>query len=98
MTLKTYAARGLLDWQFALNVSGAIIRICFCGGSMGSNGVLPAKYTTDNEAIQKIIENTEQFKRGKIFLYHIQKVEEKKTEQPINFRNNGKTENKSVGH
>lgn len=66
---KTYAARGLLDWQMALNIGGAIIRICFSGGSMGSNGVIPAKYTTDNEAIQKMIEATPAFVCGKIFIY-----------------------------
>lgn len=68
MTRKTYAARGLLDWQMALNVGGAIIRICFSGGSMGSNGVIPAKYVTENEAIQKIIESTPFFTTGKIIL------------------------------
>lgn len=66
---KTYAARGLLDWQMALNVGGAIIRIAFSGGTMGSNGVIPAKYTTDNIAIQRIIENTKEYKSGKIFVY-----------------------------
>lgn len=65
---KTYAARGLLDWQMALNVGGAILKICFSGGSMGSNGVVPARYVTDNEAIQHLIEKTPQFKKGKIIL------------------------------
>ena len=68
MKKKTYAARGLLEWQMALNVGGAILRICFSGGSMGSNGVLPAKYTTDNPAIQKVIEKSKHFISGKIFL------------------------------
>ena len=57
----TYAARGMLDWQVALDVKGAIIRICFTGGQMGPNGVIPAKYTTDNEVIQKIIEDSPEF-------------------------------------
>lgn len=69
MKTKIYAVRGLLDWQKALYVGGAIIRIHFSGGQMGSNGVIPAKYTTDNEAIQAIIEKTPEFKSGKIFLY-----------------------------
>lgn len=71
---KTYAARGLLDWQMALNVGGAILRICFSGGSMGINGVIPARYTTDNEALQRIIENTPQFNSGRIFLLHEETV------------------------
>lgn len=65
---KTYAARGLIEWQMALNVCGAIIRLKFTGGYMGSNGVVAAKYTTDNEAIQKLIEKSEYFKSKKVYL------------------------------
>lgn len=67
----TYAARGLLEWQMALNVGGAIIKILFSGGTMGSNGVVPAKYSTDNEAIQKMIEQSPAFKSNRIFIYNI---------------------------
>lgn len=66
---KTYAARGMLDWQMALNIKGAIVRICFSGGSMGSNGVVPAKYTTDNDVIQYLIEHTKEFKSGRIYVW-----------------------------
>lgn len=69
MTIRTYAARGLLDWQMALNAGGAIIRIAFTGGSMGTNGVRAAKYTTDNPAIQKLIEQSEHYKKGRIYLF-----------------------------
>ena len=69
MPIKTYAARGLLDLQMALNVGGAILRICFSGGYMGSTGVVAAKYVTDNEALQKIIEKTRQFDKGQIYLF-----------------------------
>ena len=69
MKKKTYGARGLLDWQMALNVGGAILKIYFSGGSMGSNGLIPAKYTTENDAIQRMIEETPEYKCGKIFLY-----------------------------
>lgn len=65
---KTYAARGLLDWQMTLNIGGAFIRISFSGGSMGSNGVIPAKYTTDNPAIQRMIEKTPHFESGRIYI------------------------------
>lgn len=65
---KTYAARGLLDWQLALNIGGAILRLHFSDGAMGTNGVLPAKYTTDNRAIQHIIEKSDHFKSGQIYI------------------------------
>ncbi|MCH5228545.1 MAG: hypothetical protein J1F12_00940 [Muribaculaceae bacterium] len=98
---KTYAVRGLLEWQVALEVTGAILRICFSGGSMGSNGVIPAKYITDNEAIQHIIEQSAHFKSGRIILLSIETPAEKKEENPsgnqenkgtatMNSRNHGK--------
>ena len=68
MIRKTYAARGMIDWQMALNIKGAIIKICFSGGSMGSNGVIPAKYVTDNEVIQYLIEQCPEYEAGRIYL------------------------------
>lgn len=63
---KTYIAKGLLEFQMVIPIGRAKIRICFSGGSMGSNGVLPARYTTDNPVIQKIIEDSEHMKKGRI--------------------------------
>lgn len=62
----TFIAPGLLEFKMTLNVGGALLPICFSGGSMGSNGVLPARYTTDNQAIQKIIMESPQFKSKRI--------------------------------
>lgn len=73
---KTYAARGLLDFKMALNVGGAVIRICFSGGYMGSNGVVPAQYSTDNPAIIHLIENSKQFVSNRVYLYRVEKNEE----------------------
>lgn len=69
MAKKTYAARGLIEWQMALNICGALIRLSFTGGTMGSNGVIPAKYTTENEVLQTLIEQSPHFTSGRIFLY-----------------------------
>ena len=73
---KTYAARGLLDFRMALNVGGAIVRIVFSGGMMGANGVVSAKYTTDNPAIKKLIEKSPQFTGGRVFVYKEYKTED----------------------
>lgn len=86
MTRKTYAARGLIDFQMALNVAGAVIRLCFSGGSMGVNGVISAKYTTDNPAIQKLIEKSEHFNEKRVVLYHVEKVIKEDT---VTGKNNG---------
>lgn len=80
--IKTYAAKGLIEWQMVLNAAGAFLRICFSGGSMGSNGVIPAKYTTDNPAIQAMIEKTPHFKCGRIIVYHIKAVDIPEPDKP----------------
>lgn len=82
MKIKTYAARGLLDFNTALDMAGAIMRISFTGGYMGQTGVISAKYTTDDPAIQKIIEDSKQFKSGRIYLFSSKEpVSEKPTEK-----------------
>ena len=70
MIRKTYAARGLLDYQMTLDIAGAIIRLRFTGGSMGTNGVISAKYTTDNQVLQKLIEKSPQYREGRIYVFH----------------------------
>ena len=67
--VKTYAVKGLIEWQLALNIGGAILKLKFTGGRMGTNGVLPAKFTTDSKALQQIIEKSDHFRKQKIFLY-----------------------------
>lgn len=57
----------MIDFQMALNLAGAIIRICFSGGQMSTNGVISAKYVTDNPAIQRMIEDSDHFKKGRIY-------------------------------
>ena len=76
MVRKTYAARGLLDFKMAINAGGAIIRLCFSGGAMGANGVISAKYTTDNAAVIKLIEKSPQFLSKRIYVYHEEKIKE----------------------
>lgn len=76
--LKTYAVKGLIEWVMTLDVGGALIRIKFMGGSMGSNGVIPAKYTTDSPVIQRLIEESKEYKNKRIYLHTNVKIEEKK--------------------
>lgn len=69
MLIKTYAARGLLEWQTLIPTGGAVLRLHFKGGTMGTNGILPAKFTTGDPVVQRLIESSRQFQTGKIFLY-----------------------------
>lgn len=66
---KTYGVRGLLEWKMTLRAGRARIKIAFTGGSMGGNGVIPAKYTTENAAIQRLIESSEYFRCDKVYLH-----------------------------
>lgn len=67
--LKTYGARGLIEFNMTLRSGHADVKIAFTGGRMGDNGVLAATYVTDNPAIQRLIEGSRSFKGGRVFLY-----------------------------
>lgn len=63
---KIYQAKGLLEYQMTLRLGGVNIRICFSGGTMGSNGVQGGTYITDNPVIQSLIEASRQFTDNRI--------------------------------
>ena len=65
---KTYGVSGLIDWQAQIKAGKASLIVTFTGGGLTSYGVTPAQYTTENILYQKIIENSKDFKRGKIKL------------------------------
>lgn len=57
-----------MEWQACIKCGGASVGIHFTGGSQTAYGVNPAKYTTEDPAIQAIIENSGYFKEGRIVL------------------------------
>lgn len=63
---KTYIAPGMLDWQMCVLVGEARVRIHFSGGFISPNGLVPAKFSTDQAALQKIIEGSTQYRRGRV--------------------------------
>lgn len=65
---KTYGVSGLIDWQAQIKAGKASLIITFTGGGLTSYGVTPAQYTTENLLYQKVIENSKDFRRGKIKL------------------------------
>lgn len=65
---KTYGVEGLIDWQTEIKAGKAKMVVNFSGGGLTSFGVTPATYTTENILYQHIIENSTQFKSGKIKL------------------------------
>ena len=70
---KTYGIDGLLEWHGIVECGGAKMKVSFTNGSVTAYGVAPASFTTENETTQFIIENSKQFKDGRIRI--IRKVE-----------------------
>lgn len=65
---KTYGSPNLMEWQCNIKCGGATIGIHFAGGNQTAYGVNPAKYTTEDPALQAIIENSGYFREGRILL------------------------------
>ena len=65
---KTYGVSGLIDWQAQIKAGRASLVVNFTGGGLTSYGVTPAQYVTENILYQKVIENSKEFKSGKIKL------------------------------
>lgn len=59
---------GLMEWKIAIKCGNASLQVHFTGGNQTAYGVNPAKYTTENPAIQAIIENCGYFRQGRIVL------------------------------
>ena len=57
-----------MEWVALIECGKATVKVHFCGGSLTGYGVTPAEFTTQNPMTQAIIENSKEFKNGKIFL------------------------------
>lgn len=57
-----------MEAHLLLPFDGGTLPVSFAGGSSSSFGTRPATYTTENLMYQHIIENSAEFKRGRIFL------------------------------
>lgn len=62
----TYGATRLVDWVAQIKSGGATLRVHFSGGALTAYGITPAEYTTDNQFFQRVIENSDYFKSGRI--------------------------------
>lgn len=68
MIRKTYGVSGLMDWTTQIKVGKGAVSVHFTGGALTAYGVTPAKFSTSNTFFQNVIENSEQFKSGRIQL------------------------------
>lgn len=76
--IKTYGVKGLMEWVALIKVGRANIQVPFTGGTKSGYGMTPATYTCKEKVFQTILENSDYFKRGKIYLV---KEEEDPTER-----------------
>lgn len=74
MIRKVYGVSGLMDWTTNINVGKAAVSVHFTGGALTAYGVTPAKYATANPFFQHVIENSDQFKNGRIKLLDVMEV------------------------
>jgi len=68
MKKKTYGTPYYMDWVAQIKAGSATVRVHFTGGTLSVYGVTPAEYTTSNEFIQTVIEQSQYFKNGRITL------------------------------
>lgn len=66
--IKTYGINGLLEWHGVVHSGGIKMKVDFTNGSVTAYGVAPATFITKHELTQHIIENSEEFKSGRIRL------------------------------
>lgn len=62
----TYGVHGMMEYQSIIKIGRATLKVLFTDGSMTAIGQNPAKYTTSDFLVQHAIENSNEFKRGRI--------------------------------
>ena len=68
-----------MEWQAILPAGKGRLIVHFTGGSITAYGVTPATYKTDNPAQQAIIETSNHFRTGRIFLVKAELLKEVNT-------------------
>ena len=79
---KIYGIVGLLEWHGIVNSNGVNMKVEFTNGSVTAYGVAPATFTTENALTQHILENSDQFKSGRIRLLKVVELPEEKSAAP----------------
>lgn len=62
----TYGVSGMMEYQAVIKVGRNNMKVLFTDGSISAMGVNPATFTTENYMVQHAIENSTDFKRGRI--------------------------------
>lgn len=62
----TYGVYGMMEYQAIIKIGRATLKVMFTDGSITAMGQNPAQYTTSDFLTQHAIENSSDFKRGRI--------------------------------
>lgn len=66
MKKVTYGVVDLIDWNARIPVGKACMSVHFTGGALTKYGVTPAEFTTTDPFTQRVIEDSEYFRTGRI--------------------------------
>lgn len=72
---RRYVAPGLIDFNLMLHAGEAWTIVRFSGGRTSGLNNLWAHYTTDDEVIQHLIENSPEFRQGRVTIDYIAEEE-----------------------
>lgn len=72
----TYGVSGMMEYQTIIRFGKNTLKVTFTGGSMNAIGVTPATFTTNNFLIQQAIENSNEFKCGRIRIVKFVELDE----------------------
>ena len=67
-TKKTYGIKGFMEYQAEIIVGKSRMKVPFSDGSMTAMGIVPCTFTTERFMVQHAIENSDEFKRGLIYI------------------------------
>ena len=74
ITKKTYGIYGMIEHSILIGHAGSNVRIRFSDGRITVRGIEPCTFTTDNEAVQQLIEQTDKLKNKYIRLVRKEEV------------------------
>lgn len=66
----------MMEYQCLIRFGKNTLKVTFTGGSMNAIGVTPATFTTNSFIIQQAIENSNEFKCGRIHVVNVIELEE----------------------
>lgn len=57
----------MMEYQAVISMGKNKLKVMFSDGSVSAMGVTPATFTTENYVVQHAIENSDDYKRGRIY-------------------------------